>query len=134
MTLTFDRQTYADLLSEVLPVAIKTEVEYQRALTIIESLIHKANPTPEEDQILELFVILVEKFEIEQCPPQQLSTPHSRLIHLMEANNLQAQDLDAVFGSSSVTSEVIAGVRIISAADAQELADRFHLPVKLFLS
>jgi HTH-type transcriptional regulator / antitoxin HigA len=134
MTLTFDRQTYANLLSEVLPVAIKTEVEYQRALTIIESLMHKANPTPEEDQILELFVILVEKFEMEQHTSQQLSTPHSRLIHLMEANNLQTQDLDAIFGSSSVASEVIAGARIISTTDAQKLADRFHLPLKLFLS
>jgi HTH-type transcriptional regulator / antitoxin HigA len=113
---------------------IKTEVEYQRALTIIESLMHKTNPTPEEDQILELFVILVEKFELEQYPSQQLSTPHSRLIHLMEANNLQTQDLDAIFGSSPVTAEVIAGTRKISAPDAQKLADRFHLPVKLFLS
>jgi HTH-type transcriptional regulator / antitoxin HigA len=116
-------------------VAIKAEVEYQRALTIIESLMHKANPTPEEDQILELFVILVEKFELKQHTSQQLSIPpHCSLIHLMEANNLQTQDLDAIFGSSSVTSEVIAGVRIISTTDAQKLADRFHLPVKLFLS
>jgi antitoxin component HigA of HigAB toxin-antitoxin module len=52
----------------------------------------------------------------------------------MEANNLQTQNLDAIFGSSPITAEVIAGTRKISASDAQKLADRFHLPVKLFLS
>jgi HTH-type transcriptional regulator / antitoxin HigA len=134
MTLTFDRQTYANLLSEVLPVAIKTDDEYQRALTIVESLMHKTNSTPEEDQLLELFVILVEKFELEQYPTQQSSTPHSRLIHLMEANNLQPQDLETVLGSHPIATEIMAGTRIISATDAQKLADRFHLPVKLFLS
>jgi HTH-type transcriptional regulator / antitoxin HigA len=134
MTLTFDRQTYANLLSEVSPVPIRTDAEYQRALTIVESLMHKTNSTPEEDQLLELFVILVEKFEIEQYPAQQLSTPHSRLIHLMESNNLQAQDLEALLGSNPIAAEIMAGTRTISANDAQKLADRFHLPVKLFLS
>jgi HTH-type transcriptional regulator / antitoxin HigA len=134
MTLTFDRQTYANLLSEVLPVAIKTDAEYQRALTIVESLMHKTNSTPEEDQLLELFVILVEKFELEHYPAQQSSTPHSRLIHLMEANNLQTQDLETVLGSHPIATEIMAGTRTISATDAQKLADRFHLPVKLFLS
>jgi HTH-type transcriptional regulator / antitoxin HigA len=81
-----------------------------------------------------LFVILVEKFEIEQYPAQQLSTPHSRLIHLMESNNLQAQDLEALLGSNPIAVEIMAGTRTISVNDAQKLADRFHLPVKLFLS
>jgi HTH-type transcriptional regulator / antitoxin HigA len=56
-------------------VNIKNEAEYKRALKVIESLMHKATLTPEEDQLLELFVILVEKFELEQYPSQQLSTP-----------------------------------------------------------
>jgi HTH-type transcriptional regulator / antitoxin HigA len=115
-------------------VAIKTDAEYKRARMIVESLMHKTNSTPEEDQLLELFVILVEKFEIEQHPAQQLSTPHSRLIHLMESNNLQTQDLEALFGSNPIAAEIMAGTRTISANDAQKLADRFHLPVKLFLS
>jgi HTH-type transcriptional regulator / antitoxin HigA len=68
-------------------VTIKTDTEYRRALMIVESLMHKPNSTPEEDQLLELFVILVENFELEQYPAQQLSTPHSRLIHLMKSNN-----------------------------------------------
>jgi HTH-type transcriptional regulator / antitoxin HigA len=115
-------------------VPIRTDAEYQRALMIVESLIHKPNSTPEEDQLLGLFVTLVENFELEQYPAQQLSTPHSRLIHLTESNNLQAQDLEALLGSNPIAAEIIAGTRKISANDAQKLADRFHLPVKLFLS
>lgn len=133
MTLTFDRQTYANLLVEVLPQPIKTEDEYQRALTIVESLIHKQEPTPEEDRVLDLFVILIEKFESEQYPLQNLSTPHSRLLHLMESGDLKQTDLLGVFGSSGITSEVINGKREISKNHAQKLGEFFKVPPALFL-
>ena len=81
MTFTFNPNTYANLLIEVLPQPIATEAEYQRVLAIIESLINKEVTSLEEDRLLDLFVILVEKFESEHYPSQKLSTPHSRFIH-----------------------------------------------------
>jgi HTH-type transcriptional regulator / antitoxin HigA len=83
--------------------------------------------------ICTLFVILVEKFESEHYPSQNLSTPHSRLLHLMEANNLQAVDLISVFGSSNIVSEIIAGKQSIARNHAQKLSERFNLPIALFL-
>lgn len=133
MTLTFDRQTYANLLVEVLPQLIKTEDEYQRALTIVESLMHKQEPTPEADQVLDLFVILIEKFESEQYPLQNLSPPHSRLLHLMESGELKQADLLGVFGSSGIASEVINGKREISKNHAQKLGEFFKVSPALFL-
>jgi HTH-type transcriptional regulator / antitoxin HigA len=132
MTLTFDRESYANLLKEFLPRPIRVADEYQRILAIVESLIHKENASPEEEQLLDLCIILVEKFELEQYPSQNLSTPHSRLLHLMEANDLQQEDLLNVFGSSTIAGEVISGQRSINETQAQKLADRFNLPPKLF--
>ena len=133
MTLTFNPETYANLLVEVLPKAIKSEGEYQRVLAIIESLMNKEHTSTEEDSLLDLFIILVEKFEAEYYPRQNLSTPHSRLLHLMEANNLQQTDLIPVFGSSDLAAEIIAGKRLIDQTHADKLSDRFNLPAKLFL-
>ena len=87
----------------------------------------------EEDRLLDLFVILVEKFESEHYPSQNLSTPRSRLIHLMEANRLQPADLIGVFGSSDLVVEVIDGRQSIDKSHAQKLSDRFNLPSTLFL-
>jgi HTH-type transcriptional regulator / antitoxin HigA len=133
MTLTFNRDTYANLLVEVLPQPIESESEYQRALAIVELLMNKANPSMEEDRLLDLFVILIKKFESERYPSQKLSTPHSRLLHLMEANHLQQTDLIPVFGSSNLVAEIIAGERAIDRAQAEKLSNRFNLPSTLFL-
>ena len=133
MTLTFNRESYANLLLEVLPQPIETEVEYKRVLAIVESLMNKKASSLEENRLLDLFVILVEKFESEHYPSQNISTPHSRLIHLIEANNLQPVDLIDIFGSSDLASEVIDGKRSIDRNHADKLSDRFNLPSSIFL-
>jgi HTH-type transcriptional regulator / antitoxin HigA len=66
-------------------------------------------------------VILVEKFESEHYPsqnrsqsvPVRESTPH-RLLHLMDANDVQPADLIGIFGSNDRVLEVIDGKRSIS--------------------
>jgi HTH-type transcriptional regulator / antitoxin HigA len=133
MTLTFNRESYANLLSEVLPQPIETEVEYKRVLAIVESLMNKKASSLEENRLLDLFVILVEKFESEHYPSQNISTPHSRLIHLVEANNLQPVDLIDIFGSIDLAAEVIDGKRSIDRNHAEKLSDRFNLPSSIFL-
>jgi HTH-type transcriptional regulator / antitoxin HigA len=134
MTITFNPETYANLLTEVLPQPIETEAEYRRVLAIIEMLMNKENTSLEENRLLDLFVILVEKFESEKYPSQNLSTPHSRLLHLMEANNLQPVDLIDIFGSSNLVAEVIDEKQSIDRNHAQKLSDRFNLPPALFMN
>jgi HTH-type transcriptional regulator / antitoxin HigA len=113
MTLTFNRATYANLLADVLPQPIRSQAEYDRVLGIIEASMNKETISSEEEQLIDLFVILVEKFESEHYPSQNRSTPHSRLLHLMDANDVQPADLVDVFGSSDRVLEVINGKRSI---------------------
>ncbi len=102
-------------------------LEYQRILAIIELLMHKKDISSEADRLLDLFVILVEKFESEHYPSQNRSTPHSRLLH-------KPDDLIGVFGSSDLATDVIEGNRSINRTHAEKLSDRFNLPSALFLS
>jgi HTH-type transcriptional regulator / antitoxin HigA len=133
MTLTFNREAYAGLLTDFLPQPISTEAENERALVAVEALMHKGNLTPEEDRLYDLLVILIEKFEHENYPLQNASTPLSRLLHLMEANNLKQTDLLDVFSSSGIGSEVVNGKREISKTQAKKLGERFNVSPALFL-
>jgi HTH-type transcriptional regulator/antitoxin HigA len=89
--------------------------------------------TPEEEQILELLITLVEKFEAEHYPLNNLSTPLSRLTFLMEENQLRQADLIEVFGAKGIASQVLSGKRQISKSHALKLGEFFNLNPALFL-
>ncbi|WP_199336196.1 hypothetical protein [Nostoc sp. FACHB-110] len=63
MTIVFNQDKYKELLVKYQPKLIKTEEENERALAIIEELTHRSNLTPEETEIYELFITLIEKCE-----------------------------------------------------------------------
>ena len=132
MTLTINPESYAQLLALYQPKVIETEAENDLAIESALILEHKANRTREEDAILELLVTLIEKFENEQYPIPS-GTPHSMLLHLMEAGGIKQENLVGVIGSRGVVSEVVNGKRSISKAQAKALADFFSVDVGLFI-
>jgi HTH-type transcriptional regulator/antitoxin HigA len=133
MTLTINNKVYGELLSQYQPKIITTEEENERAIALVESLTHKSDLTPEEEQILELLITLVEKFEAEHYPLNNLSTPLSRLTFLMEENQLRQADLIEVFGAKGIASQVLSGKRQISKSHALKLGEFFNLNPALFL-
>ncbi len=132
MTLTFDRNTYRNLLTEVIPVAIETEEEYERVLKIVEELTFKKNRTTEEKALHKLLVILVEAYEIENYPMEE-SAPHEILQHIMESSGTRQIDLVGIIGSSGVVSEIVNGKRGISKAQAKALSEYFKVSSSLFI-
>ena len=132
MTLTTNPSDYAQLLAKYQPKVIETEAENERAIASATKLEHKANRTPGEDTILELLVTLIEKFEDEQYPIPQ-GTPHSMLLHLMDAGGIKQENLVGVVGSTGVVSEVVNAKRSISKAQAKALAEFFSVDVGLFI-
>ncbi|MEH1817860.1 MAG: hypothetical protein V7L31_01985 [Nostoc sp.] len=68
MTLTFNPDKYKDLLTAYLPKLIKTEAENEQALGIGEDLMHRER-TPEKDELYQLLITLIEKFEQEYYQP-----------------------------------------------------------------
>lgn len=132
MTLTINEKVYGDLLKTVKPRLITTEVENQRALSQVEELMAIANRTPEQDELLDLLVVLIEKFE-EAYYAIDIASPHDVLTHLMEENNIRQADLAGILGSRGVVSEVVNGKRQISKNQAKALANFFNVDVGLFI-
>ena len=132
MTLTTNPESYAQLLAKYQPKVIETEAENERVIALAQELEHKLNRTPQEDAILELLVVLIEKFENEQYPIFQ-GTPQSILLHLIEANDIKQENLIGIIGSRGVVSEIINGKRDLSKAQAKALAEFFSVDVGLFI-
>ena len=132
MTFTLDRDNYPQLLAEFVPQAIDSEVEYDRALEIAERLIFKQDKTLSEIKLLKLIVVLIEDYETEHYPMDNV-TPHDLLQHLMESNNTRQADLVGLIGSRGVVSEVVNGKRAISKAQAKALGEFFDVSPGLFI-
>nr|WP_236117045.1 transcriptional regulator [Hassalia byssoidea] len=128
MTLTINPELYSQLLSKYQPRIIKTEAENDKFLEVVEELLSRPNITPEEDTLLELFVKLIEDFE-DKHYQLNTSTPHSRLLHLMEAR-VSSADLGEVFGSSEIVAKVINSELEITLEQAKALGEFFHVDAR----
>jgi HTH-type transcriptional regulator / antitoxin HigA len=133
MTLTFDRETYAELLAQSQPKLIVSDDENEKAIALAEELSHRPERTPEEDALLELLIALIEKFEDENYPIP-VTSPLEILKHLMEARDLIQENLVGVIGSRGVVSEVMNGKRSISKAQAKALGEFFSVEPSLFIA
>jgi len=133
MTVIFNSNKYKEILLKYQQKLIKTEEENEQALSIIEDLMHKSNRTPEEDELYQLLVVLVEKFEREYYLNAKISNPHSVLLFLMEQKGIKQNDLVGIIGSKGVVSEVVNGKRSITKTQAEALADFFGISVELFI-
>jgi HTH-type transcriptional regulator / antitoxin HigA len=132
MTLTFNRDRYKELLSQYQPKIIKTEVDNEVALTIVEQLMHLQDRTPEQDAIYELLVVLIERFEREFYKPDRENNPGSMLSFLMDQRDLQPIDLVTIFGSEAAIHDAIAGRVNIDRSIADRLSELFHVDRALF--
>ncbi len=128
---TINRNVYGDLLAQHQPKAIETEAENEAAIILAESLEHRQR-TPEEDALLELLIILIEKFEETSYPLPNLESDRM-LRHLMEARNMKQEELVGVIGSRGVVSEIVNGKRSISKAQAKVLGELFYVSPSLFI-
>jgi HTH-type transcriptional regulator / antitoxin HigA len=132
MILTFNSDSYSELLSQHQPRIIKTEEENEKFLETVEELLSRSHLTTEEDALLELLVKLIEDFE-DKHYQLNFSTPYSRLLHLMEARSLEQADLVEVFGSSDIVAKIMNGELEITKNQAEALGNFFHVDANLFI-
>ena len=132
MPLTFNVDIYSQLLAEYRPKVIASERENEAAIALAQKLEHLPNQTSEQEALLDLLVMLIEKYE-DTAYPIPVSSPREVLLHLMEAKGCIQEDLVGVIGSRGVVSEVVNGKRGISIAQAKSLADYFGVDAGLFI-
>lgn len=130
-----DAAKYGRLLAETLPAVITTEAEYDRVAALLDKLavIPASRITPEQERLLDLLTLLVEKYDEEhyQIPD---AAPHEIIQYLMQERGLRNKDLEALLGSRGVTSEVISGKRKPSKTQIKNLAEFFGVSPELFIS
>ena len=132
MTLIFNPDKYTELLSQYQPKIIRTEAENEKALAIVEKLMHRRDRTPEEDELYELLIALIEKFEQEYYAPGVTATPHSLLLFLIEQRSLKPADLMGIIGSEEGVYALVNGERDISKEQAVILGSFFYVEPSLF--
>ena len=132
MILTSSNQTHDYV--DIFPFLIEDEAGYDKAVSIAEALFFKADRTSREEQALDVWTVLINKYEEENFSPGSESSPLSMLEFLMEARGLiQADLVKAGVGSSGVVSEILNGKRGISKEQAKTLAALFNISPSLFI-
>jgi HTH-type transcriptional regulator / antitoxin HigA len=126
-----DDVSYGRLLARVSPRVIETDAENERAIAELERLDSLPRMTAEQKSLADLLTVLIERFEHRYEIGH--AEPLDALRSLMEERGLRQRDLIEVFGSSSVTSDVVNGKREISKRHARKLAEFFRVPVSVFI-
>jgi len=128
-----DNVAYGRLLRKALPRRIRSEKENERYLKIVERLIKSGEQlTPEERELLDLLVVLVERFESEHYP-LNAAPPAVVLRELMEARGMTLNYLAGLIGSEGLASEILSGKREMSKAKIRRLAEFFGVTPEVFL-
>jgi HTH-type transcriptional regulator/antitoxin HigA len=133
MTVTFNSSKYSELLLQFQPKLIRTEAENERALEIVEELMHRPDRSPEENELYDLLIVLIEKFEQEFYRPATDSDPHSMLQFLVEQQELSNADLLPILGSEPIVAEILAGDRDLSVAHIKALSALLNVDPSVFI-
>ena len=113
------------------PKVIKSETEYQEILAYVESLMDAVRGSHEEEE-LELFSMLAEKYEQEQYPIMPPDAVEAILFR-MDQMGLTRKDMEPYLGSQSKVSEVLSRKRRLSLSMIRVLHDELGIPAETLL-
>ena len=123
---------YARLLAESLPTVIDSEGLNELYLEQVSELLRREDSlSPAETQLLKLLTLLIEDFE-EKHYAVPRSGPLATVRFLMDQHNLKQKDLTDIFGTPSITSEVLSGKRELNKEHIRRLSKRFKVSPELF--
>ncbi len=123
---------YARLLSESLPTVIDSEGLNELYLEQVSELLRREGSlSAAERQFMKLLTLLIEDYEKKHYDLPKAS-PLGMIAFLMEQHGLKQKDLSDVFGTPSITSEVLSGKRELNKEQIRRLSQRFHVSPELF--
>jgi len=102
--------------------------EYTEALFALTA---KADPTPDEEEAIELMTLLIEHYESEHYPVPD-AEPVDVLRFLLEQNGLAQRDIAPELGSESTVSLVLSGKRQLNREHIARLSRRFNVSPAVF--
>lgn len=124
---------YSAVVAKHPPKIIRTEAENEHYTAILEGLDQRFDQlSPAEKDFAELLTLLIEDFESRTYELPK-AAPLEVLHFVMDQHSLKQKDLIDIFGTRSVTSEVLSGKRELSKEHIRRLSSRFSIPVELLL-
>lgn len=106
--------------------------ENEKALAIVEELMHRSDRSPEEDELYELLITLIEKFEQDYYQPSSTTNPKSMLLFLLEQRGLTTQDLIRLLGSEAIVEDLMNGVQSAYQQQSILLGKLFNIDPSIF--
>jgi HTH-type transcriptional regulator/antitoxin HigA len=88
--------------------------------------------SPEENELYQLLITLIEKFEQEYYQSNQQNNPSSMLLFFLEQSEKTKADLQAVLGSEILVDDILNGNQKINPALTQKLATFFDMEASIF--
>ncbi len=113
------------------PKIIKTEEEYTNALTRVEALMDAKPGSPREEE-LELWSLLVERYEQEHYPIDS-PDPVAAIKFRMEQDGLRQKDLEICFPGKNRVSEVLNYKRPLTLGMIRALHRKLGIPAEVLI-
>ena len=88
--------------------------------------------SPEENELYQLLITLIEKFEQEYYQSNQQNNPQSMLLFLLEQSDKTKADLQTVLESETLVDNILNGNQKINPELTQKLADFFDMEASIF--
>jgi HTH-type transcriptional regulator / antitoxin HigA len=122
----------AKMIAKGAPRVIHNDAELGAYTEALFQLTALKNPSPSEEEAIELLTLLVERYEQEHYPIPA-ADPVSVVRLLIEHGNLTQRDLIPQFGSESAVSMFLAGQRNLTIEQVRKLCTRFKLSADVFI-
>jgi HTH-type transcriptional regulator/antitoxin HigA len=114
------------------PRLIHSDEELAEYTDALFKLTAKPDPTPDEEEAIELMTLLVERYEEEHYPVPE-AEPADVLRFLLERNGLSQRDIVPELGSESTVSLVLSGKRQLNRDHIARVSRRFSVSPSVFL-
>ncbi|WP_281976683.1 helix-turn-helix domain-containing protein [Pseudorhizobium flavum] len=116
-------------MTEIKP--IRTEGDYQQAMTLLKTLWGAETGTPESDR-LDLLVTLIDIYESARHPID-LPDPVDAILFRMEQQGLSRRDLEPVLGSRGRVAEILNRKRPLSLEMIRRLNAELDIPAEVLI-
>jgi HTH-type transcriptional regulator/antitoxin HigA len=113
------------------PRLIRNDAELAEYTQALFDLTAKADPSPDEEEAIELMTLLVERYESARFPVPE-AEPADVLRALLEWNGLSQRDIAPELGGECTVSLVLSGKRQLSRDHIARLSRRFNVAPAVF--
>lgn len=123
----------AKMIAKGAPHVIHNDKELEAYTETLFNLTALENPSPHEEEAIELLTLLVQRYEAEHYPVPASPDPVSVVRYLIEKGNLTQRSLIPEFGSESAVSMFLSGDRNLTLEQVRKLSARFKLSTDVFI-